>query len=538
MSFRFLFSLGLGLIGGLAFGGTERPPAVTRAPEWTSLFERTSGWLGADGIYSIPLNSYDAALGPRSSLRTLFVFSDTRVGEADPRTLVISDHGMPSHSAAILDGTAPRRDAITFHFGEHADGGLGHVFTGSHAWLNDGIAIGQNVFLTAFAEKDWKPVRLDLITLPLVNGRPDFQRVHVQPGVPLLYKDESYDILFGVALMDLSESSGAPQPDGYVYAYGYRDSKQEGSRKDAVVARVRREEYADPARWRFWDGRAWRADISAAARDAATLQRRVSAEFSVTPVSEGLYRGKYLMVYCRDVQTRDMMIAVGDTPTGPFGEGILIYRALEPETYNPFNGNTAYTYNAKAHPHLSPPGRLLISYNVNQGGSLPKTTEVYRPRFLWIDLHRHAEAGSSCSGSPQNLALGKTATASSNGALAAHAVDGKAEHRSPPWRSADSPGPHWIAVDLGRPVAVTRYVIKHASVTGLEPTVFNTRDFCLQGSLGATAWRDLDTVTGAAEAVTMRTLGAPATVRHVRLAITRPSQSDEPVARIQELELY
>ncbi len=538
MTFRLLFSLGLGLSGGTAPGATDLPPAVMRAPEWTSLFERTSGWLGADGIYSIPLNGYDAALGPRSSPRSLFVFSDSRVGEADSRTLVIADRGMPSHSAASLEGSEPRHDAISFHIGAHADGGLGHLFTGTHAWLNDGIAIGQNVFLTAFAEKGWKPVRLDLITLPLVNGKPDFTRVGVQRGFPLLYRDESYDIMFGVALMDLSEAAGAPRPDGYVYAYGYRDSKSEGSRKDAVVARVRREEYADPVRWRFWDGRAWSADISGALRDAATLQRRISAEFSVTPVSEGLYRGKYLMVYCRDVQTRDMMIAVGETPTGPFGEGILIHRALEPETYNPFNGNTTYTYNAKAHPHLSPPGRLLISYNVNQAGSLPKTTEVYRPRFLWIDLHRYAETAAADLGSSRNQALGKPVTASSNGVFATNAVDGKVGPPSRPWHSTGRSSPHWIAVDLGAPVTVTRYVVKHASADGVEPTVFNTRDFCLQGSLDATVWRDLDTVTGAAEAVTGRTLGAPATVRHVRLTITRPSQSDEPAARIQELELY
>ena len=377
-------------VGVGVFADDERPPAVTRAPEWTALFEHTSGWLGADGVYSVPLNGYDAAVGARSAACTLFLFSDTRIGEADPQTRVITGGGMPSHSAAILDGTAPRREAISFHFGERADGGLGHLFTGTHAWLNDGIAIGDSVFITAFAEKGWKPVRLDLITLPLVNGRPDFKRVRVRPDIPLLYKDETFDIMFGVALMDLSEAAGASQPDGYVYAYGYRDNKQRGSRKDAVVARVRREAYADPAQWRFWDGHAWSPDIAVAVREAATLHRRISTEFSVTPISEGLYRGKFLMVYCRDVQTPDMMIAVGETPTGPFGDGILIHRAQEPEIYNPSNGGTTYTYNAKAHPHLSPPGRLLISYNVNQSGSLPKTTEIYRPRFLWLDLHRRA----------------------------------------------------------------------------------------------------------------------------------------------------
>ena len=29
------------------------------APEWTALMERTSGWFGADGIYSIPLHGVE-----------------------------------------------------------------------------------------------------------------------------------------------------------------------------------------------------------------------------------------------------------------------------------------------------------------------------------------------------------------------------------------------------------------------------------------------------------------------------------------------
>ena len=59
-----IWALTLAVSGVLA--GSERPLAVTRAPEWTAVFERTAGWLGADGIYSIPLNGYDAAIGPRS----------------------------------------------------------------------------------------------------------------------------------------------------------------------------------------------------------------------------------------------------------------------------------------------------------------------------------------------------------------------------------------------------------------------------------------------------------------------------------------
>src|SRR6185436_18096708 len=42
------------------------------APELDSLFQRTSGWVGADGNYSIPL----------STNTTLWLFSDTWVGAA------------------------------------------------------------------------------------------------------------------------------------------------------------------------------------------------------------------------------------------------------------------------------------------------------------------------------------------------------------------------------------------------------------------------------------------------------------------------
>lgn len=514
------------------------PLAVSRAPEWTALFERTSGWLGADGIYSIPLNGYDAALGPRSAPRTLFIFSDTRIGHADPRTLVLAEKGMPSHTAALLDGTAPARDAVTFHYGDNADGGLGHLFTGRHNWLNDGIAIGGNVFITAFSEKDWKPTRLDLVTLPLANGLPDFRNVRVTPGIPLLHKDADHDIMFGVALMDLSAAAGAPRPDGHVYAYGYRDNKKDGSRKDAVVARVPRDAYADPAQWAFWDGQSWVPDIAAAKRDAATLHRHVSAEFSVTPLTEGPYSGKYLMVYCRDVQTRDMMYAVGESPAGPFGPGILFHRAQEQDTYNPFNGGNTYTYNAKAHPHLSPPGRLLVSYNVNQGGGNPATTEIYRPRFLWLDLNRFADPAAPRAAAGRNAALGRPSDASSNADLAAKAVDGKADRPEDQWRSAETAAPHWLAVDLGKETTVTGYTVKHASVTGKEPTVLNTRDFRLQSSRDGTSWADADTVTGETHHTTARTLAAPVSARHFRLYITRPSQSAEPAARIQELELH
>ncbi|MBI4832818.1 MAG: hypothetical protein HY801_14960, partial [Candidatus Lindowbacteria bacterium] len=50
------------------------------AREWNRLFDRTSGWTGADGIYSIPLSGIDAP-GSAADASTFFVFSDTFIGE-------------------------------------------------------------------------------------------------------------------------------------------------------------------------------------------------------------------------------------------------------------------------------------------------------------------------------------------------------------------------------------------------------------------------------------------------------------------------
>ena len=49
------------------------------------------------------------------------------------------------------------------------------------------------------------------------------------------------------------------------------------------------------------------------------------------------------------------------------------------------DGNNYYTYNAKAHPHLSEEGSLLISYNVNViNGDAVNTTD-YHPRFIKLN---------------------------------------------------------------------------------------------------------------------------------------------------------
>src|SRR4029079_17124103 len=51
------------------------------APEWSALFDRSSGWTGGDAITSIPLSGVEA---PGTATKTLFLFNDTPIGTVRP----------------------------------------------------------------------------------------------------------------------------------------------------------------------------------------------------------------------------------------------------------------------------------------------------------------------------------------------------------------------------------------------------------------------------------------------------------------------
>ena len=339
----------------------------SNAERFTRMFDRSEFWLGADGIYSIPLDGNDHWGSANKKSGTFFVFSDTMVGTADPVTKRFRDANMVNHSAAILHG-----DTIRFFYGRNGDSTRTNLF-GKRYWLQDGIVINGKLYLTAFTpDKRWKPTQIDLLTIPVLDSETvDWQNVTNTERFPLFAENEQFQLVFGIGILDHSAT------DGYIYVYGYRDTLQ-GSRKHLIAARVKPEFYADGTQWRFWDGKDWAQDITVAFRDEAVLAERVSTELSVTPIGEG----RYLLVFMQDVMSDRLAYKVGSSPVGPFGETVIFYRAPEPQAM----GDPIYSYNAKAHPHLSAPGLLLISYNVNRLNSLPHNTDEYRPRFIELRI--------------------------------------------------------------------------------------------------------------------------------------------------------
>ena len=358
---------------------------VTEAPKWSALFKRYEGWTGADGIYAIPLSGYEGP-GKADKTKTLLVFGDSFIGKVDPKTMARRKFRMVNNTLALLDGARPVADRIRFIWPVAPGGRPLAVFVPttpksrgrkSWYWLQDGVCLRGNVYLLpmmvertpAGGHFGFRSVGVAMIRIPVTAAGPQLKK-HTQIDTPFRHVNETRTLYFGAGIMPNTVAAGAPNPDGYVYVYG----RYQKAEIKLAAARVKAADFEDFAKWRFWDGRDWSADI---ARTAPL--GRGGPELSVTPVPSGPLKGKYLMVSMH--VERYLYIRIGESPVGPFGPRINIHHTTEPDA-----GQEIYTYNAKAHPNLSAPGQWLISYNVNSTNfrNLVRNADIYRPRFLTV----------------------------------------------------------------------------------------------------------------------------------------------------------
>jgi predicted alpha-1,2-mannosidase len=350
---------------------------VKEAPEWTALFNRSEGWFGADGIFAMPINGEDNIMA-KDSTETLLLFSDTMIGEIKDGKLQ-PGFSMVNNSVAYLLGSQPEEKTISFHWAKNEiekpvsffSPRLDSARKGDYYWLGDGFVNPELKTTYIFAYRmrnldtgnDWSFTQMsnDLIAFP-ADSRPPFNDQR-QIATPLSFGKEGG---FGASIFVNTEKSGAPDPDGYIYVYGVK-----GKKKHLLVSRVLPENFENFSRWRFWDGKEWNADI----QKADTIIPNVSNELSVSALPDG----RYVLVYQLNGLSATIGFRLGSTPYGPFGPFTKIWETTEGKQKN------IITYNAKAHPNLSAPGELLISYNVNAfdfGNMIKAYPNLYRPRFV------------------------------------------------------------------------------------------------------------------------------------------------------------
>lgn len=353
--------------------------AVEPSRDWTGLFSNQSGWLAADGIYTVHLNGADTVGAATAESKTIFNFSDTATGTVDFSTLQIQRDGFVNHSMAFLTGNIP--DPKNIQFITQKDSG-GNILTDS-IWLQDAVKVDDRYYVSGFKfNSNWSADRMDLTSFPIdeATGFPDLNAPRRLQGVPMMVREGSQEVIMGMAVLDNTEASGVPNPDGYIYIYGYLG--RPGSKR-LVVARTTADNIARAGRWEYYTGSEWKTGIENANSLDATISRaEVSSEVSITPIQTGQFAGKYMLVYTDYCQSEYLHFALSDTPYGPFEDITRMYHCPEVDQLSAKGNEGVYTYNAKAHPHLSRPGELLISYNCNSTKDYDARVYDYHPRFV------------------------------------------------------------------------------------------------------------------------------------------------------------
>ncbi|CAN5560216.1 hypothetical protein BH10BAC2_BH10BAC2_33090 [soil metagenome] len=361
---------------------------VEAAPEWDALFKRQQGWFGGDGVYSIPLNGRENIYADDSS-ETLILFSDTVIGDVINDSLQ-DGFSFVRNSVALLKGKEPVDSNIHFYWAkENAKPATmfvpkvpGAIPTDAY-WFGDGFVntemdsslnaftflIRQTKYGLGFAEAGNTMIKIDKASNPPYGNYKETQ-------TPFFIKssvDTGYDYgSYGSGILVNTRSAGVQNPDGYVYVYG-----MQGQKKNVLVARVLPIEFDQFDKWRFFDGKEWNSDIN----KSALITDSASNELSVSALPDG----RYAMVFQVNGISSYVGLRLGKTPYGPFGKVIKIWNCDDVlKTSKNF-----IVYNAKAHPSLSKPGELLISYNVNSTdffNDIKIYPDLYRPRFIRLKL--------------------------------------------------------------------------------------------------------------------------------------------------------
>ena len=352
------------------------------APEWTALMERTSGWFGADGIFSIPLDGREEQ--EAEGKKTLFIFSDSFIGEVE-NGVPKPGNVMVNNTTAWMEGNIPDKASISFEYNTNDNGEPCSYFfpdneqsaEGEYFWLGDGFinqekgnalyVFAYHVHKTGPNVFDFEQTHVALLKVkdPSPGGITRYEQLSTHMG---FVHPEYGRVYFGSGLFVNTKRAGAPDPDGYLYIYGVMEKD-----KSLIAARVRPKKIEEFSEWTFWNGKEW----VSRKEELTPLASHLSNELSVTPTGDG----RYLLTFTVMGISDKIGIQVGESPVGPFGKIHEVYTCPE------YAERGLFPYNAKAHYHLSKPGKLLVSYNTitfNFWEDIQQDATIYHPRFVWV----------------------------------------------------------------------------------------------------------------------------------------------------------
>lgn len=351
-----------------AFASLISASAVQDATLDTLLAPQKRGWLGADVATSIVL----------SEDKLLWLFGDTIVG-------TLTDQGarkgtMIRNSIAIQDLNGDSTNNLHFYW-DMRDNIPGSFFMAPNYdldycyWPCSGLMVDDDLFIFCYKVTDGGggagAFAFEVVGTILI-------RVSNPLEPPAQWKFSSTELGFGGKHQGFC--SAVIRHDDYVYLMGFDDGQQESAfQRQSVLARIGVDDLKTSGNLdglRYWvkapggDGR-WSEEPS----DLLPIMRYGSAESTV-------YFDNHLNLFVKPIQTSfssDISLVVAPELTGPWSEPILIYEIPERRSLEKI-----FAYAVKAHPALSRPGELVITYVVNQDDfwSLFSDCTTYYPRFI------------------------------------------------------------------------------------------------------------------------------------------------------------
>ncbi|MGH3489500.1 MAG: DUF4185 domain-containing protein [Actinopolymorphaceae bacterium] len=309
-------------------------------------WENEGGWAAADGTYSTLL----------PGKQVVWLFNDTWLGPVNDDESLGDSPDLVNNSA-VLGGRDGLPDVtITGGTQDEPASLAGPLWQ----WNGDGIVDAGRLHVFEYEQgptDDPPPFNFAWIGTTLVTFDKDFA-IDAVTTVPM-----EGDVAWGVDVVPCGQ---------FIYIYGVESVFLD---KHMHVARARAGQVADTDSWEYFDGENWTGDPGSSAR----VGREMGASYSVTPVE-----GNWVLTTSDSLLGDTIYVSVADSPTGPFVDRQAIYVA--PEAHS---GEGLYApYNIAAHPAISKPGTLTISYNVNSSGGLDVIKEnanFNRPRF--VDIH-------------------------------------------------------------------------------------------------------------------------------------------------------
>jgi hypothetical protein len=339
---------------------------IETLPQHEALFQRTEGWTGGDGVFSVGLDPN----------RILWLFGDTFIGEVkDGRHL---NFVLVNNTIAVQKGMEPATTTIDFFHGRTTKGEPAAFVRPSDGtgwfWPYHGVRTQEGLFLFLIqVERTDGPPAFDFRTVATWLGmvsNPDDppERWQVlQRKIP--WSNENR--LFGSAVLMKGEDC---------YIYGTVDETSGSVRKkQLILARVPAAQIMDFNQWRFYSDGEWVAEVDRAGR----LGENMANEFSVS-FQPAINR--YLMLYTQDSMSKYMVFRLAPAPEGPWGLPIQFYRCPEAE-WDP----RIFCYAAKGHPELSgSPEEIIVTYTTNSMdlALIESDTRFYHPKFLRLLFHR------------------------------------------------------------------------------------------------------------------------------------------------------